>query len=77
MVFVLLDNYAQKIFRYSRRIKTFQLCYRLWLDISGIMKMAEIAENEEEILENAIKFKITFYNVSYVYLARAKQPKLI
>jgi predicted nucleic acid-binding protein len=42
-----------------------------------IMDVIEIAGSEEEILETAIKLKITFYDASYVYVAKAKELKLI
>jgi len=42
-----------------------------------IMDIIEIAGSEEEILETAIKLKITFYDASYVYFANAKELKLI
>jgi predicted nucleic acid-binding protein len=42
-----------------------------------IMEVAQIAGNEEEILETAIQFKITFYDASYAYFAKAKQLQLI
>lgn len=42
-----------------------------------IMDIIEIAGSEEEILETAIKLKITFYDASYVYFAKAKELKLI
>jgi predicted nucleic acid-binding protein len=41
------------------------------------MEVAQIAGNEEEILETAIQFKITFYDASYAYFAKAKQLQLI
>ena len=42
-----------------------------------IMDVIEIAGIEEEILETAMRLKITFYDASYVYLAKAKGLKLI
>ncbi len=42
-----------------------------------IMDVIEIAGSEEEILETAIKLRITFYDASYVYFAKAKELKLI
>ncbi len=43
----------------------------------SIMDVIEIAGSEEEILDTAIKLKITFYDASYVYFAKAKELKLI
>jgi predicted nucleic acid-binding protein len=43
----------------------------------SIMDIIGIADNEEEILETAIKLKITFYDASYAYFAKAKELKLI
>jgi predicted nucleic acid-binding protein len=42
-----------------------------------IMDILGIAGSEEEILETAIKNKITFYDASYVYYAKAKELRLI
>jgi predicted nucleic acid-binding protein len=41
------------------------------------MEVAQIAGNEEEILETAIQLKITFYDASYAYFAKSKQLQLI
>ncbi|MGD6853284.1 MAG: type II toxin-antitoxin system VapC family toxin [Candidatus Bathyarchaeia archaeon] len=43
----------------------------------NIMNIIEIAGSEEEILETAIKFKITFYDASYAYFAKTKELTLI
>ncbi|MGA2385394.1 MAG: type II toxin-antitoxin system VapC family toxin [Candidatus Bathyarchaeia archaeon] len=43
----------------------------------NIMNVIEITDSEEEILDTAIKLKITFYDASYVYFAKAKELKLI
>ncbi len=43
----------------------------------NIMEVLDIASSEEEILETAIKLKITFYDASYVYFANAKGLQLI
>ena len=45
--------------------------------ILNIMELIEIAGIEEEILDTAIKQKITFYDASYTYFAKAKDLKLI
>ncbi len=42
-----------------------------------IMDTIETAGHEEEILENAINQKITYYDASYAYLAKTKQLTLI
>ena len=42
-----------------------------------IMNVMEITDIEEEILDTAIKLKITFYDASYVYFAKAKELRLI
>ena len=42
-----------------------------------IMNVMEITDIEEEILDTAIKLKITFYDASYVYFAKTKDLKLI
>ncbi len=43
----------------------------------NIMEVLEIASSEEEILETAIKPKITFFDATYVYFANAKGLQLI
>lgn len=43
----------------------------------AIMDIIGIAGSEEEILETATHLKITFYDASYAYFARAKQLRLI
>ena len=42
-----------------------------------IMNVIEITDSEDEILDTAINLKITFYDASYVYFAKAKELKLI
>jgi predicted nucleic acid-binding protein len=42
-----------------------------------LMEILEIAGNEEEILETAQQLKITFYDASYSYIAKAKKLQLI
>lgn len=39
--------------------------------------MLGIASSEEEILDTAIEQKITFYDASYAYFAKAKELQLI
>ena len=43
----------------------------------AIMDVLGIASNEEEILDAAIQLKITFYDASYAYFARAKELRLV
>jgi predicted nucleic acid-binding protein len=43
----------------------------------SIMEVAQIAGHEEEVLETAVERKITFYDASYAYFAKAKQLTLI
>jgi predicted nucleic acid-binding protein len=43
----------------------------------GLMEVLGVAGSEEEILETAIQNKITFYDASYVYFAKAKELRLI
>ncbi len=43
----------------------------------NLMDLIEIAGCEEEILDTAIKLKITFYDASYAYFAKAKDLRLI
>jgi predicted nucleic acid-binding protein len=43
----------------------------------SLIEMMPIEGNEDEILELAIQLKITFYDASYVYLARLKELHLI
>ncbi len=43
----------------------------------NIMEVLQIAPNEEAILEVSAQFKITFYDASYVYLAKTKELQLI
>ena len=45
--------------------------------ILNLMDPMEIAGSEEEILDTAIKHKITFYDASYVYFSKAKELRLI
>jgi predicted nucleic acid-binding protein len=45
--------------------------------ILGIMKIIETVGYEEEVLEDAMKYKITFYDAAYAHLAKAKDLKLI
>jgi predicted nucleic acid-binding protein len=42
-----------------------------------IMEVLQIAGNEEEILETATQLKITFYDASYAYFAKAQELLLI
>ena len=42
-----------------------------------LMEVVPIESNEEEILESAIQLKTTFYDASYVHLARLKELQLI
>jgi predicted nucleic acid-binding protein len=41
------------------------------------MDVLGIANSEEEILDAAIQLKITFYDASYAYFARAKELRLV
>jgi len=43
----------------------------------NIMEVLQIASNEEAIFETSAQFKITFYDASYAYLAKAKELQLI
>ena len=43
----------------------------------NLMDLIEIAGSEDEILDTAIKLKITFYDASYAYFAKAKDLRLI
>jgi predicted nucleic acid-binding protein len=43
----------------------------------NILDVLEIAGSEEEILDTAIKQKITFYDASYVYFSKIKELRLI
>jgi predicted nucleic acid-binding protein len=43
----------------------------------NLMEILRIAGYEEEILETAIQHKITFYDASYAYFAKAKELRLI
>lgn len=43
----------------------------------NIMTMLETAGKEEEILQTAIQTKTTFYDASYVYLAKIKDLQLV
>jgi predicted nucleic acid-binding protein len=45
--------------------------------ILNLMDLIDIAGNEDEILDTAIKHKITFYDASYAYFAKAKNLGLI
>ncbi len=42
-----------------------------------IMEVLEIVDKEEQILETATELNITFYDASYVYLAKEKDLQLI
>ena len=46
-------------------------------NILDLMELIEIAGSEEEILHTAIELKITFYDASYAFFAKAKDLKLI
>lgn len=43
----------------------------------AIMEILQVACNEEEILKTATQLKITFYDASYAYFAKAKELQLI
>lgn len=43
----------------------------------SLMDILGITSNEEEILDTAVQLKITFYDASYTYLAKAKDLRLI
>ena len=43
----------------------------------NLIDLIEIAGSEDEILDTAIKLKITFYGASYAYFAKAKDLRLI
>jgi len=43
----------------------------------AIMEILQIGCSEEEILETATQLKITFYDASYAYFAKAKELRLI
>jgi predicted nucleic acid-binding protein len=45
--------------------------------VLNLIELMEIAGSEEEILDTAIKLKITFYDASYVYFAKAKDLRFI
>ncbi len=42
-----------------------------------MMEVQDVSGNEEEILETAIRLRITFYDASYVYSAKTKELQLI
>ena len=42
-----------------------------------VMEVLQIVDKEEQILETATELKITFYDASYVYLAKEKDLQLI
>ena len=58
----------------DREIKTLAKIIKQTLNL---MEITQIACNEEEILETAIQLKITFYDASYTYHAKAKELPLI
>jgi predicted nucleic acid-binding protein len=43
----------------------------------AVMDIQEIVSSEEEILGIATKLKMTFYDASYVYVAKAKELRLV
>jgi predicted nucleic acid-binding protein len=45
--------------------------------ILNLMDHIEISGSEDEILDTAIKLRITFYDASYAYFAKAKDLRLI
>ena len=47
------------------------------MHVLSIMNVLEIVGNEEQILETSTKLRITFYDASYTYFAKAKALKLI
>jgi predicted nucleic acid-binding protein len=47
------------------------------IHVLNIVDLIEIAGSEEEILDSAIRLKITFYDASYAYFAKIKDLRLI
>ena len=43
----------------------------------SLMDMLDVAGREQEILETAIRLKITYYDASYVYMAKERDLGLI
>jgi predicted nucleic acid-binding protein len=43
----------------------------------SVMDVLDIAGSEEEILETAIGFKITFYDAAYVYFSKTRGVRLV
>jgi len=43
----------------------------------NLMEVLGIAGSEEDVLETALQLKITFYDASYVYFAKAKELRLL
>lgn len=56
-------------------LKEGMLILRLFKKVLVIMEVSSILGNEEEILKLASKYKLSFYDASYLYLAiRNKEP---
>jgi predicted nucleic acid-binding protein len=43
----------------------------------SIMEVLQIVSNEEAIFETSAQFKITFYDASYAYFAKANEVQLV
>ncbi len=74
-----LGNIVWKDFILLRRIsdQEAKLMMKAIKKTLSLMDIVRIAGSEEEILETARKLKITFYDASYAYFAKAKELSLV
>mgnify|MGYP001054805931 CR=1 FL=1 len=71
---ILWKNFALKAKIPEKEVKTLAKIIKQTLNL---METIQITCNEEEILETATQLKITFYDASYAYHAKAKELPLI
>lgn len=71
---ILWKNFSLQAKIPDKEIKTLAKIIKQTLNL---MEITQITCNEEEILETATQLKITFYDASYTYHAKAKELSLI
>lgn len=71
---ILWKNYSLQAKATDQEIKKLAKIVKQTLNL---MEITQINCTEEEILETATKLKITFYDASYTYHAKAKELELI
>ncbi len=87
----LIGNYTLEIARYELGNIVWKDCFlqskiskeearmlmKTFKQTLTVMEVLQIASNEEAVLETSAQFKITFYDASYAYFAKAKELLLI